>query len=178
MMKHIEKIANLAIVVAVIVFLIAVARGNLLQRSKTLPGPVPTASAAQVGSMVSLPGVRFSAQHDSLLLGISTTCHFCKDSLPFYKQLAAQLQGKVDIIAVLPQAQPEAESFIKEAGLNGVRVVSADLSNIGVHGTPTLLLVDTKGKVKATWVGKLDTAHQQQAISATIPNDPNVTGRG
>jgi thioredoxin-related protein len=121
-----------------------------------------------------LPGVRFPTQRDSLLLGISATCHFCKASLPFYKQLVAQLQGKVDIIAVLPQSQPEAESFIKDAGLNGIRVVSAKLRTIGIYGTPTLLLVDSKGKVKSAWVGELDNTRERQLISTVVPSGTSI----
>jgi hypothetical protein len=170
-MKHIEKIANLAIIFAVVVFLVVVVRGGLLRQSIPAHPPAPTSATVQIGSTISLPGIQFPAGQDSLLLNISSACHFCKDSLPFYKQLTAQLKGRVNIIAVLPEAQPEAESFITNAGLKGVRVVSAKLSTIGVHATPTLLLVDPKGKVKAAWVGELDSDHQRQLISAVLPND-------
>jgi len=172
-MKYIERVANLAIIVAVVVFLVVVVRGDLLRRSSS----GPAATRALIGSTVRLPGVQFPAQRDSLLLGISATCHFCKASLPFYKQLAAQLQGKVDVIAVLPQTQAEGESFIKDAGLNGVRVVSAKLGTIGVYGTPTVLLVDNNGKVKSAWVGQLDNARQQQLIGAVLPKGATAVPR-
>lgn len=174
-MKYIERIANLAIIVAVVFFLGAMVRGNLLQQR---PTPAPRRADVQVGSTISLPGVHFPAQRDSLLLGISTTCHYCKDSLPFYRQLTARLQGRVSVIAVLPQSQPEAEAFMRDAGLTGVQVVSEKLSNIGVYGTPTLLLVDDKGKVKSAWVGELDSGREQSLISAILPNDTNAVPRG
>jgi len=173
-MKYIERIANLAILVAVGVFILVVVRGHLLQRSV----PPPSLSSAKIGSTLNLPGVQFPSQRDSLLLAISATCHFCRDSIPFYKKLAAQLEGKVDVIAVLPQSQAEAESFIRDAGLNGVRVVSAPLNTIGVLGTPTLLLVDSKGTVKSTWVGALNETRQQQLIGTVLPKGTTAVPRG
>lgn len=165
-MKVIERIANLAIIVAVAVFLVLVAKGKFFRSAPAVP---PRSAMAQVGSTVSLPGVHFPAQRDSLLLGISATCHFCRDSLPFYKQLTAQLQGKVSVIAVLPQKQADAEAFIRQAGITGAEVVSANLGSIGVYATPTLLLVDSKGKVKSAWVGEQDQAGQQKILSAVLP---------
>jgi hypothetical protein len=53
---------------------------------------------------------------------------------------------------VLPQTQTEGEKYLKDAGLTGVRVVSAKLSTIGVNGTPTILLVDGAGKVKSACI--------------------------
>lgn len=54
-MKHIEKIANLAIIAAVAVFLAVVARNNLLRP----PAAAPTQAGAQIGPVISLPGFVF-----------------------------------------------------------------------------------------------------------------------
>jgi thioredoxin-related protein len=123
-----------------------------------------------VGKTIHLPGVHFRAQRDSLVLGISTSCHFCNESMPFYKGLANQLKGRLDLVAVLPQAQTEAENYVKAAGLSEARVVSSNLGSIGVYATPTLLLVDSTGKVKSEWVGKLDDATQKKVLATVLPS--------
>jgi hypothetical protein len=46
-----------------------------------------------------------------------------------------------------------------------VEVVQSRLDSIGVSGTPTLLLVDSNGKVQQAWVGKLDDQGQRQVQS-------------
>lgn len=97
------------------------------------------------------------------------TCRFCRDSLPFYKQLTERLQGKVNVIAVLPQSQPEADAFVRDAGLKATQVISDNLGKIGIYGTPTLMLLDEQGKVKPTWVGELDSGRQQELIRALLP---------
>ena len=164
-MKYLDRIANVAIIVAVAVFLTVVIRGGYLHR---VPGP-PRAPTSIVGSTINLPGVRFPSRQYSLVLGISASCHFCEASLPFYRQLTEQLQGKVNLIAVLPQSQNEADAFIKKAGLSGTRVISENLDSIGVDATPTLLLIDGSGKVKNSWVGEQDKVGEEKILAAALP---------
>lgn len=173
-MKYLDRIANGAIIVAVAVFLVLVARGEFTRHTVKMPGSPGTL----VGTTINVPGIHLPSGEESLVLGISTTCHFCKDSLPFYKELTAQAKGKVNVIAVLPQPQTEAEAYVKAAGLTGTEVVSADLARIGVIGTPTLLLVDSAGKVKSAWVGKQDEAGQQKILAAVLPAAGTAVPRG
>jgi hypothetical protein len=71
---------------------------------------------------------------------------------------------------VLPQTQLEAENYVKAAGLSEARVVSSNLGTLGVYATPTLLLVDSTGKVKSEWVGKLDDAAQKKVLATVLPS--------
>lgn len=175
--KYLDRIANGAIIVAVAVFLVLVARGEFTRHKITAP-PTPGSATALVGKTISVPGVQLPGGQDSLVLGISANCHYCEDSLPFYKELTAQAKGKVNVVAVLPRPQSEAEAFVKDAGLTGTRVVSGSLTGIGVYGTPTLLLVDGKGKVKSVWVGKQDDAGQQKILAAVLPTVAAAVPRG
>lgn len=164
-MKYLDKVANIAVVIGVVVFLVLAARGDFSHRTVKAPNP----STAVIGKTISLPGVQWAQSEESLVLGISASCHFCKDSLPFYKQLASQAQGKVNVIAVLPQEQKEADAFLQGAGIANVQVVSQNLGKIGVYATPTLLLVDSSGKVKDSWVGELDAARQKKLLAELLP---------
>ena len=163
-MKDLDRIANVAIIVAVAIFITLVVRGEFFRRTAA-PAHSP---GTLVGKTIQLPGVAFPAQRDSLVLGISTQCHYCNESLPFYKQLSDSLQGRLDVFAVLPQTQAEAGKYLADAGLSTVHGVSADLDSIGVYATPTLLLVDSTGKVKDAWLGKQDEAGQQKILAAVL----------
>lgn len=163
-MKHLDRIANVAILVAVAVFLTLVIRGEISRRTAA---SVRT-PAVLVGKTIRLLGVPFPAQRNSLVLGISTQCHFCNESLPFYKQLTDSLQGRLDVFAVMPQAQTEAGKYLADAGLSAVHGVSSDLGSIGVYATPTLLLVNSHGKVKSVWTGKQDEAGQRKILAALL----------
>jgi len=163
-MKYLDKIANLAIIVGVVVFLAVVYRTQFGRHSTS-------ESSVQdfVGRTVSLPGLQFPKDQDSLLLAVSTTCHFCKESMPFYKQIAKDSAGRLNIVAVLPQPQAEAQKFLKDEGLEANQVVSASLDAIGVRGTPTVFLVDGSGKVKHAWMGRLDEKGQQDLLALALP---------
>ena len=103
-MRHLDKIANVAIILAVAVFLGLVAKGEFAWR-KVPANSAPAPSQALVGTTISLPGVDLPKDRNSLLLVVSTECHFCRDSLPFYKDLTAKSRGRLNVIAILPQAQ-------------------------------------------------------------------------
>lgn len=161
--KLLDKLANLALIVGVAVFLFILFRDGAF-RHKT-PGNSPR---SLVGTSVSLPGVQLNQNHNTVLLAISTTCHFCQESVPFYKELSAATQEKVDLIAVLPQSLVESKTFLQKAGVSAKTLISADLNSIGIHGTPTILLLDPQGNVKQEWRGFQDVAGQKQIIALVL----------
>lgn len=104
----------------------------------------------------------------TLILAISTQCHFCKDSSPFYRTLAAQAGNHVKIIAVLPQPAEAAEKYLQGEGVRVDQVEQLTLGRIGVIGTPTLILADAAGVVRNVWVGELQPAQQSQVLAALV----------
>lgn len=160
-MKRLEIATNVAVLVAVAVFLAFVGR----QEFERIHPQRRATDKNLVGQSVTLPGVRFSSANKTLVLAISATCHFCKDSEPFYKDLLEKNHGRTNIVAVLPQPLAEAQDYVRQSIAPSVQVVSAQLDSIGVQGTPTLLLIDGSGKVQQAWVGKLDSKGQQQVES-------------
>jgi len=163
-MKYIDRIANIAVIVGVVVFLFLVFRGEF-RKSKDLREP----PSNLVGETVRLPGVQIPRDRDSLFLAVSTTCHFCEESMPFYKQIVDKSRGRINIVAVLPQPQQEAERYMQSRGVEANQVVSANLDAMGVRGTPTVLLVDGSGKVKHAWTGRLDEKGQKDLLEIVLP---------
>jgi thiol-disulfide isomerase/thioredoxin len=162
-MKWLDKIANVALMLGVAVFLYVVFHGDFIVR-KSRPQP----ASALTGSSLKVPGLNFNQQHKSFVLAISTTCHFCKDSMPFYRELSMKTQGKVDLIAVLPQKVDEANVFLGSSSVMATKVVSASLDTLGVTGTPTLLLVDSQGKVQKEWMGELNDEQKKQVFAEIL----------
>jgi hypothetical protein len=75
------------------------------------------------------------------------------------------VQGQVTVIAVLPQTQTEAEKYLHDADVSVNQFVSTQLATLGVSGTPTLLLVNSKGKVEKVWNGLLDQTRQEDVLA-------------
>lgn len=160
-MKYLDRVANIAIILAVAVFLGLVIRSEMAHPTKR----IEASPHLLLGKVITLPGVRLSQQRQSIVIALSTQCHFCQESLPFYKHLAQTAEGKLDVIAVLPQPLPAAESFVEQASIRTTHVLSANLGSLGIFATPTVLIVNGKGEIKNAWVGLLDDKSQQQVLS-------------
>jgi hypothetical protein len=161
----IETIANIA-TIGVAALLSAV-----LVKVYFLPAPSPRtpriATAAAVGLDLKdrLPGIDWDKNGRTLVLAISTTCHFCKESEPFYRRLQQEVGKRVKMVAVLPQPVTEAEQYLNGAGLHVDGIRQASLYNIGVRGTPTMLLVNSSGVITMMWTGEIQSGEQDQVVS-------------
>jgi thiol-disulfide isomerase/thioredoxin len=89
-----------------------------------------------------------------LVMALSTACHYCQQEIPMYRELVGLVRGRrVGIAAVFPQDRASAERFLSEAGLSDVRVLPNSPAQLGIRGTPTLLLVNTHGVVEESLTG-------------------------
>jgi hypothetical protein len=110
-------------------------------------------------------GVDWAKNHRTLVMVISTTCHFCQDSLPFYRKLDAA--GKdVTTVALLPQPVSESKEYLGGAEVHVDEIRQVMLNTVGVRGTPILLLVNEAGVVTDVWVGKLQPDQEAQVLTA------------
>jgi len=163
----IETTANVAtIVVAVLLSAVLIKLYVLPSRAES---KVPVASAPEVVRGKNLDGrllgVDWTKNHRTLVLAISTTCHYCNESVPFFRTLGTA--GKdVKMLAVLPQPVTEARQYLSNAGVRVDDVRQVPLNTLGVRGTPTLLLVNDAGVVTDVWVGKLEPDQQTQVLAA------------
>jgi hypothetical protein len=162
--KKIELLANVAIVV------VALLLGVVLVKRYLLPQPVNSGPAAnariQPGTKLSLPGVDWGQDDKTLVMALSTTCHFCTESAPFYQKLTRAAEAKgVKVIAVLPQSESEARQYLSGLAIPISDVRQSPLDSLGVSGTPTLILVDDKGQVASSWVGKLQSDRESEVVA-------------
>jgi hypothetical protein len=163
-MRVLERIANVAITVGVIVFIVVALRGDFaLHRTALVSQP------DLVGKPIALVGVDFPRDRKSIVIVMSTTCHFCQQSLPFYRELTEKSKGQLNVIAVLPQPPSEARTFLSNAGVKADQIVTASPDAVGVRGTPTVLLVNNNGVVERVWLGELDKARQDNLLAVSLP---------
>ncbi len=129
--------------------------------------PISLAGAAtqnpEVGTKINLPGVTWRSHPATLVMAISSACHFCVESTPFYSQITGSPHA-APIVVVMPQQQPEARAFLLDHAITPSSTVSLDLGQIRVGGTPTLLLVSSSGTVTKSWVGELSETQQKSGI--------------
>jgi hypothetical protein len=120
-----------------------------------------------------IDGVAWGEHQSTLLLAVRKGCHFCEESMPFYRRLAAlrdQHQIDTQLVAVFPDSEGEARGVLKNARLDSIGLASGvPLSRINVTGTPTLLLVDKRGMVSRAWSGELTPDGEGEVLKALKP---------
>ena len=156
--------ANVAII------LVAILLGIVLINRYVIAPPVQNSVSAGVANQppsnakIRVDGVDWTKKHTTLVFANTSTCHFCTESAPFYRQLAGAHEG-TQLIAVLPQPVTEGRRYINGLGLEVDDVLQAPLNSINVSGTPTLLLVNRDGDVMGTWVGRLPADQEAEVLT-------------
>ncbi|HEY2912648.1 MAG TPA: hypothetical protein VGK21_04765 [Candidatus Angelobacter sp.] len=158
--KKIETATNIAIIVVVLLI------SFILIKSYWMKPPTSSHSIIAKGQRLNLNSLNWMPQRRTLVLALSTDCHFCTESAPFYRRVAiASQKQELSLVAVFPQPVEQARSYLSHEELLLNEVLQVPLSNIQVSGTPTLLLIDQKGVVQRVWIGKLSATQEKDVLS-------------
>jgi len=156
--RILNTLANIALIAAgaAVVIDSAVDIRSRLRQPQIRSAP-PAAVAYRPGTKAPVvSGVEYARSDRTLLLFLSTKCTYCKMSAPFYRDLETKLEAgnaKHRLIAVFPQARSEVMEFKSLEKLDIEAVADAQLGELGISSTPTLVLVSREGIVIRTWVG-------------------------
>ncbi len=145
--KRLEIITNIAVIVVAILIV------GVITKNYFFPVFSSPNKSLSVGTKISLPDIDWAKNGQTMLLVVSKGCHYCTESAPFYQRLVKETT--VQWVALLPQGIEEGKKYISSLGVTINEVQQANLEALGVSGTPTLILVDGKGLVIDTWIGKL-----------------------
>ncbi len=165
---QIEIATNVATLIVAILLSVVLAKNYLF------PAATPVRSAATIrptdlvtsGTNLAkrLPDVSWNRNGRTLALVLSTHCHFCTESAPFFRQIRSSVGKDIKLVGVLPEPVAEAESYLNREGVHLDEVRQISLDKVGVTGTPTMLLVNKNGIVTQAWVGKLPVDKQDQVL--------------
>jgi thioredoxin-related protein len=148
--KKIEVFANLAI--------IAAALGLVgLIGYRYFGAEAVKSQEFKIGENISLANTNWAEKEQTLVLVLQKTCHFCQESMPFYKKLTeiAKTRGKTKVVAVFPDPLDDSTQYLNRQSVIVDEIKQSGLTDIKVRGTPTILLVDKDGKIQNSWIGKL-----------------------
>lgn len=120
--QKIELAANLAILVVACLLATVLAKNYLLakpfdpvaSRSNAVSQPLRE-SPIKIGVKLSSAEMEFAGPGQTLILAISSTCHFCTESAPFYKKLG-QSKRNIRLVAVLPQPVEDGRKYLDRLG--------------------------------------------------------------
>jgi hypothetical protein len=167
--KALDIAVSAAIVVSAVCFVFLVYlhfRPNQDQRAN-----IPIVTASTIARGEHFPVSTFDQSHNgALVFALQIGCHFCQESMPFYKTLTQQaMNSGRTIVYVFPNPIADSRAYLKQSGLPEGNLIQSDLRNIKVAGTPTLILLDNKNTVENVWIGKLSPERQKQVETAISP---------
>jgi hypothetical protein len=165
--EKIETTANVATIIVAALFSTVLIKAYLYPTAIGRTTTSVLASELVKGKSVDSRALKvdWARNHRTLVLAVSTACHYCQDSIPFYRKLG-EAGADVKMVAVLPQSVPEAQQYFGSGGVHVDDVKQVPLNTLGVRATPTLLLVNDVGVVTDVWVGKLQPEQETQVLTA------------
>ena len=171
-MKRLELLVNITVIVlgaAVLFFLVKTYRAT---RNSSAAVQEPRAG----DQLPAIPGIDWKANDRTLVIALKKGCHYCEDSMPFYRQLAQlgeQNALKANLVAVFPDSSADVDAIAKTEKLSLRTVSNIPLDTLKIPGTPTIFLADRSGKIIQ---GVLSDQQQQQLLALLQVEKPANAG--
>jgi hypothetical protein len=164
LLKGLDVLTNLAIVAAAVaVVSIAWARYRSPPASPP-PGAIRPGVSLPVGGSVPIAGVDWKKGERTVVLVLSTSCHFCAQSTPFYQRIAGKRKDGVRLVAVFREDVAAGRSYLTEHEIEVDHVLQVPPDRIGVRGVPALLVVDRAGRLSRAWSGKVSESTEAEIL--------------
>ena len=177
--KKLKDILDVTTNVVVVVFAL-VAIGVLVKSYFASKGGVNTSVPISRGSAFpQIPGVDYNKSPRTLILALNVDCRYCTRSVPFYNSLAEARQENTKqlniVAAFINNEEGLVKSYVEEKQLSVHAVSGVDLNKLGIQMTPTIILVDSNGKVLDSWRGELQPDGEREVFEAVgLPYKPRT----
>jgi thioredoxin-related protein len=160
---RLDKLTNVVVIVTCIVVCGVVVKNYTDRRT---PPPLSISGYQRGDQIEKIEGLHTDADR-SLLLIVRSTCRYCTDSMPFYRLLREErdkADSRVKLVAVCLESRESCEEYLRKNEFTPDTVVTANPESLKAKATPTLVLVDSGGRVSETWVGRLEGNRQGEVV--------------
>lgn len=176
--KKVKDILDVTTNVAVVLFAV-VAIGVLVKNYLAPQDAKPSVTVKTGSTLPEIAGVDYKQFPRTLILALNVDCRYCTRSVPFYNSLAGarhENAGQVNLVAAFINKDAAlVKSYTDEKQLSVQAIAGVDLDKLGVHTTPTLILVDNAGKVLDSWRGELQPDGEREVFAALdLPYRPKA----
>jgi Bacterial SH3 domain len=116
-----------------------------------------------------LSGYRWSSYPETLVIAVRRGCPYCDASLPFYRQLGDREKTSMlhaHVLLVMPDDASFGSSLLRKADVEVQGIFGQGLDALKVSGTPTVLLIDSSGRIEREWVGELTPSGEKDVMNA------------
>lgn len=167
--KRLKDILDVTTNVVVVVFAV-VAIGVLVKNYFAPQGVKPSVAIAKGSALPEIAGVDYKLAPRTLILALNVDCRYCSKSVPFYRSLAEARQENADkfniVAAFINKDSGLVKSYVEEKQLSVQSIAGVELEKLGVHMTPTIILVDSAGRVLDSWRGELQPDDEREVFGS------------
>ena len=129
--------------------------------------PAPRPPAYTVGDTVDVPAAWYSTADTTLVLFARASCGACEKAHPFLTKIVGIMNSRGAAFMAHPAVtKVEDAQFAKSLGVKDANVV-VGADTLKVQATPTILIVDRRGKILGAWEG-VGTPDRQAAVLELI----------
>ena len=151
-MMSLEKVSHLCIIAVSVVAICVLVQSRAIQDGQHVrPRP-----ADFIGKRVTLPNVRWRT--NNVVIAMTSHCPYCVRSVPLYQKLATAVGESPDrgaLFVLNPEEDGVIKKFLADQHVSVTEVVRLPLNTLGIHATPTMLMVDGRGIVVNAFIGVL-----------------------
>jgi len=164
MASTLEKVANICLIFACTIVVGEYAYRQVKKSAKTH-------ALYSAGEHIPVPKVAAINSGRLLIVAVSSTCHFCQQSLPSYKHVidAAHKVG-TKVIAVAAEPTAANQTFLNSNGITVDSSLSLTESGMSIPTVPSLILARGDGTVIESWTGLADAGFERSALGAVARN--------
>jgi len=164
-MSKLEKATYVSLILMSIVSM------SLLLERRLRPARRPDALTSLdrlVGKAVEFPTAPWGRSPINVVLHISSTCHFCNESTPLYRELSRLRATAPNIVLYVVTRDPLAtmKQYLADRLIETDGIFQTDSPPQGILATPTILLVNSHGVIRRVFLGKLDGNREKDFFAA------------
>jgi hypothetical protein len=136
--------------------------------SRSRRGPVT--GYRQGDTLPTVTGLDFTKSRQTVILLVSSSCRFCTESMPFYGKLVDAVGRKsseqIRLVAASTESPEQLRTYFDRHAVPPMTAFAVRPDQFKISGTPTVLLVDSQGRVQSTWLGRLPKAEEDAILAA------------
>ncbi len=123
--------------------------------------PAPASPKLAAGAVLEPTAeIGFGSSDVTILVGISSTCRFCDESMPAFRQLNKYVQSRssMRVLAVALEPIETLRTYLARSGLTAFQPFTIDRGapvSVVAAVTPQVVAVNRDGTVLEAWAGKI-----------------------
>jgi thioredoxin-related protein len=125
-------------------------------------------SASLVGKQIPIAKADWQSSTATIAIFLSSSCHFCEASVPFYARLLLASREAHDraipVIAISAEPREDLKRHFAAEQLEFSEVYQIPFPNNLLRATPTLMVIDKRGTIQRAVVGQLPVSRQTEFL--------------